>query len=145
MLAEPDEVDRLNRNEARLGRDAARADEIPHSPESVDVSRTAKGGRGGEGSPAPAPQTSAPSIDAMEVNESGAEISVEDDDALDDINIGGVVECAEQDTAHAPVGNLRPGAQDEERVYVEDEAMGDLPTGALTSDNDEVGPAGLYE
>ena len=46
MIKDPDEVDRLNRNEARMGREAARAEDIPRSPELVDDGRKTKDRRG---------------------------------------------------------------------------------------------------
>ena len=41
MMKDPDEVDRLNWNEARMGREATRAEEIPRSPE-LQLKRSAK-------------------------------------------------------------------------------------------------------
>ena len=88
MTKDPGELDRINWNEARMGRDAARNESIPRSPEPMSVGHAAKGGRGDNGPPAPAPQASAPSSDAVEIVEGGVEIPVEDDDSSEDIKLG---------------------------------------------------------
>ena len=99
---------------ARMGCDAARNNAIMFVQELVSVSHAAKGGRGDDGPPAPAPQASAPSSDAAEVDEGGAEIPVEDDDSSDDIKIGYVEESAEESDAHAGLVEGRVAMEDEE-------------------------------
>ena len=136
MKEDPDELYRLNWNETRMGRDAARADEIPCSPGPVGISHAAKGGGGDDSYSAPTPQANAPISDADEFNPGGAEIPAEDDDSMDDIKIGHVEEHAEQQDA--------PAERIERRVEVEDEEMRDEPPWLIMSDDEEMGPAGPY-
>ena len=75
-MKDPDEIDRLNWNEARMGREAARAEEIQRSPE-VLPERAAKVGKGpkmkdhrGDSDPdAAAPQAATPERNLAEVVE----------------------------------------------------------------------------
>ena len=76
MMADPNELDRLNWNETRMGRDAIRTEATPRFPEPDD------------GHSAPVPQADAPELDAVEVDTGGVEVPAEEDDNQDDIKIG---------------------------------------------------------
>ena len=130
MMKDPDEIDRLNWNEARMGREAARAEEIQRSPE-VLPERSANEGKGpkmkdhrGDSDPdAAAPQAATPERNLAEV----VEIEGEEASKMDDIQIGQVEEYIE-------VG------QDED-VDMED----GLPEMAMPeASDDDIGPGGPY-
>ena len=128
MMKDPDEVDRLNWNEARMGREAARAEDIPRSPELVDDGRKTKDRRGFGGPDAAVPHAAASQAATLELElAEAAEIGVEDASKIDEIQIGQVEEYIE-------------AGQDED-VIMED----DLPELARSeASGDDVGPAGPY-
>ena len=101
MMKDPDEVDRLNLNETRMGREATRAEEIPRSPElqlkrsaKVENGRKTKDRRGVGGPDAAIPHAAVPQAATLEPELAEA---LEDASKADEIQIGQVEEFIEAD------------------------------------------------
>ena len=103
MMKDPDEVDGLNWNETRMGREATRTEDIPRSPElllersaKVDNGRKTKDRRGLGGPDAAIPHAAASQAATLERElAETAEIGVEDASKTNEIQIGQVEEYIE--------------------------------------------------